>query len=342
VLIARTDIVRLLLIDGARSNKVVISKYPNILAPRHFKTVNDIRIGSEVLFISVINQRKPFLSKGRDYIWRVIWRRIVRDDQLEVGECLSEQRVECLREEAVSVVHGDIGGVELAQARVEAHIQRAMGLPAMVLLADRQGRLGPHAATDIGLDPDELAVAQWALESGAPAGRGTPVLPGARGLFLPLVGTEGPVGVLALFQDPAGAARGAQGLTLALAAQISLGLERARLAEERAEARLRADHEQLRSTLLSSVSHDLRTPLGTITGATTSLLDPGPEAAPGDQRMLLQTIHQESCRLERLVNNLLELTKLESGQVQVRKEWVPMEEVVGAAVGRLEEQLGDR
>jgi two-component system sensor histidine kinase KdpD len=152
------------------------------------------------------------------------------------------------------------------------------------------------------------------------------------------------VGVLALFQAPGASPGGAgpQGLTLALAAQISLALERARLAEERAEARLRADHEQLRSTLLSSVSHDLRTPLGTITGATTSLLDPGPEAAPGDQRMLLQTIHQESCRLERLVNNLLELTKLESGQVQVKKEWVPMEEVVGSAVGRMEEQLGDR
>jgi two-component system sensor histidine kinase KdpD len=152
------------------------------------------------------------------------------------------------------------------------------------------------------------------------------------------------VGVLALFQDAGSSlsAAGPRGLTLALAAQISLALERARLAEERAEERLRADHEQLRSTLLSSVSHDLRTPLGTITGATTALLDPGPEAAPGDQRMLLQTIHQESCRLERLVNNLLELTKLESGQVQVKKEWVPMEEVVGSAVSRLEDQLGDR
>jgi two-component system sensor histidine kinase KdpD len=196
---------------------------------------------------------------------------------------------------------------------------------------------------DLSLETDELAVAQWALDNATPAGRGTPTLPGARGLFLPLVGAETPVGVLALFHD-FGSHRNAasKGLPLALAAQISLALERARLAEERAEARLRADHEQLRSTLLSSVSHDLRTPLGTITGATTSLLDPGPEAAPEDQRMLLLTIHQESCRLERLVNNLLELTKLESGQVLVKKEWVPMEEVVGSAVSRMEEQLGDR
>ena len=118
--------------------------------------------------------------------------------------------------------------------------------------------------------------------------------------------------------------------------------EQARLAEERTEARIRADHEQMRSTLLSSVSHDLRTPLGTIAGATSTLLDPGPDTTPEMRHSLLLGIHQEASRLERLVNNLLDLTKLESGQVQVRKEWVPLEEVVGSAVTRMEEQLGDR
>ena len=237
------------------------------------------------------------------------------------------------------------GGTALQlQERVETYIRQTLGIPALVLLADRKGQLQPRSGAGHALAPDELGMAQWALDQGEPAGRGTASLPGARGLFLPLAGAEAPVGVLALFfesgQEPEG--QDPHGLALALAAQISLALERARLAEERAEARLRADHEQLRSTLLSSVSHDLRTPLGTITGATTSLLDPGPEADPGDQRMLLLTIHQESCRLERLVNNLLELTKLESGQIQVRKEWVPMEEVVGSALGRLEEALGER
>jgi two-component system sensor histidine kinase KdpD len=236
------------------------------------------------------------------------------------------------------------GDAPAIQTRVEDYLRQALGRPALVLLADGKGQLAARSVPGAPLDPDELAVAQWALEHRVPAGHGTGTLPGARGQFLPMLGSEAPVGVLALFQDPGKGRDGgdAKGLPQALAAQISLALERARLAEERAEARLRADHEQLRSTLLSSVSHDLRTPLGTITGATTSLLDPGPEAAPGDQRMLLLTIHQESRRLERLVNNLLELTKLESGQVQVRKEWVPMEEVVGSAVSRMEEQLGDR
>ena len=233
---------------------------------------------------------------------------------------------------------------EAIQERVETFIRQTLGLPALVLLADRKGQVQARSLPGLPLQPDELAVAQWALENAVPAGRGTRTLPGARGLFLPLVGTEAPVGVLALFQEPQAGPGGPdpKGLPLALAAQISLALERARLAEDRAEARLRADHERLRSTPLSSVSHDLRTPLGTITGATTSLLDPGPEADPADQRMLLLTIQQESARLEKLVNNLLEVTKLESGQVQVNKEWVPMEEVVGSAVSRMEDQLGDR
>jgi two-component system sensor histidine kinase KdpD len=239
---------------------------------------------------------------------------------------------------------GEGGDAEAIQARAEAHIRQTLGTPALVLLADRNGQLRPRPEAELALQPDELGLAQWSMEERAPAGHGTAMVPGARCLLLPLVGEEAPVGVLALGPSADAPRNGSHpdGLTLALASQVSLALARARLAEERAEARRRADHEQLRSTLLSSVSHDLRTPLGTITGATTSLLAPGPEANPDDQRMLLLSIHQESCRLEQLVNNLLDITKLESGPVQVKKEWVPLEEVVGAAVSRLEERLGDR
>ena len=224
------------------------------------------------------------------------------------------------------------------QARVEAFLKAELGLTALVLLTDAKGQVRARSDGVPALDAKDLGVAQHALVLGAPTGLGTPVLPGAQGCFLPMVGSESPEGVLALFGDGGRATD----LTQAMAAQIAVALERARLAEERTEARIRAEHEQLKNTLLSSVSHDLRTPLGTITGATTTLLEPGPEARPEDQRQLLVSIHQESRRLERLVNNLLELTKLESGQVRVNKEWVPLEEVVGSAVGRFEEQLVDR
>ena len=236
------------------------------------------------------------------------------------------------------------GPVEAIRTRVEGYLAGELGTPAVLLLADAKGGLQPRGESGHTLDPDELAVAQWALEHGEPTGRGTRNLPGSRALFLPLPQTEHPVGVLAWFGEAAGGGLDPDRLTLlsTLGSQISLALERARLAEERTEARIRAEHEHLRSTLLSTLSHDLRTPLGTITGATTTLLEPGPEASPEDQRWLLATIHQEAGRLQRLVNNLLDLTRLETGEVRVAKEWIPVEEVVGSALSRLEEPLADR
>jgi len=236
------------------------------------------------------------------------------------------------------------GSSEMIQDRVEAYLPGELGAPVLILRADARGSLQAHETAAVRLTPDEMGMAQWALEHKEPSGRGTGTVPGSRALFLPLPGPERPVGVLAWFGEEARMPQDSERMSLlsTLASQISLALERARLAEERTEARIRAEHEHLRSTLLSSVSHDLRTPLGTITGATTTLLDPGPEASSEDQRMLLVTIHQESCRLQRLVNNLLDLTRLESGQVRVAKEWIPVEEVVGSAIGRMEEQLGDR
>ena len=236
------------------------------------------------------------------------------------------------------------GTAEIIQERVESYLPGELGAPVLILRVDAKGCLLSRVNASARLNLEEMAVAQWALEHGEPSGKGTGTLPGARALFLPLPGTERPVGVLAWFGDDSGLANDSdrRSLLSSLASQISLALERARLADERTEARIQAEHEHLRSTLLSSVSHDLRTPLGTITGATTTLLDPGPGATQEDQRMLLTTIHQESCRLQRLVNNLLDLTRLESGQVRVAKEWIPVEEVVGSALSRMEDQLGDR
>ena len=179
---------------------------------------------------------------------------------------------------------GEGGDAEAVQARAEAHIRQTLGTPALVLLADRNGQLRPRPEAELALQPDELGLAQWSMDQRDPAGHGTAKVPGARCLFLPLVAEETPVGVLALGPGPDAPRSGSRpdGLTLALASQVTLALARARLAEERAEARRRADHEQLRSTLLSSVSHDLRTPLGTITGATT--LAPGPRARSQPRR----------------------------------------------------------
>jgi two-component system sensor histidine kinase KdpD len=127
----------------------------------------------------------------------------------------------------------------------------------------------------------------------------------------------------------------------AFAAQMASAVERAELAEETQRARMQVEAEQLRSSLLSSVSHDLRTPLAVITGSASTLLESKPldDAVRED---LTRTILDESERLNRLIRNLLDMTRLESGAVRVTKEWLPLEEVIGAALTRMESRLVDR
>lgn len=113
------------------------------------------------------------------------------------------------------------------------------------------------------------------------------------------------------------------------------------LAEETQKARREVETEQLRSSLLSSVSHDLRTPLAVITGAASTFLE-SPSVNEATRRELVQTILDESERLNRLIRNLLDMTRLESGGVKVKKEWHPLEEVVGAVLNRSEPRLKNR
>ncbi len=161
---------------------------------------------------------------------------------------------------------------------------------------------------------------------------------------MPLKGSRGRVGVLALFPSAAAELEDADERQLleTFAGVVGSALERTDLAEEARRAHLRAETEQLRSALLSSVSHDLRTPLGVVTGATSALLD---EDAPTDEatrRELLQTAHEEALRLSRLVRNLLDMTRLEAGALKVKKGPVSVEELVGSALGRTADRLAGR
>jgi two-component system, OmpR family, sensor histidine kinase KdpD len=193
------------------------------------------------------------------------------------------------------------------------------------------------------LDDRELAVARWVLAHGRPAGRGTDTLPEAPALAVPIIAAgSDPVAALVLRVEPAAALDADQRSFLeSFTRQIALALSRADLDERARQADLRARTEEMRSGLLSAVSHDLRTPLASITGAATTLRD---RAAldPGTRAELLATICEESDRLTRLVSNLLDMTRLESGTVEVDREWLPAEEVIGAALTRTEALLGDR
>jgi two-component system sensor histidine kinase KdpD len=212
---------------------------------------------------------------------------------------------------------------------------------AIVLLPGDQGRL-ETLRKDIPfvLSDTERGVAQWVFDHGEAAGRGTSTLPGSKATYLPLKATGGVVGVLGVL--PEGEAQWTEPdqrrLLEAFAHQAAMAMERWNLAEQNEEARRRMDQEQLRSVLLSSVSHDLRTPLGSITGAASALLAGG-DLPESTRKELLQSIQDESHRLHRLVTNLLDITRFESGAVKLVKEWMPIEEVVGAALNRMEEAL---
>lgn len=122
------------------------------------------------------------------------------------------------------------------------------------------------------------------------------------------------------------------------ARQTALALERVRLAREAEAARISAETERLRNALLTSVSHDLRTPLAAITGAATTLLEARSRLDESTRTDLLESIRDETGRLNRLVQNLLQMTRLESGELRLQREWHPLEEVIGAALERFGDQ----
>jgi two-component system sensor histidine kinase KdpD len=226
------------------------------------------------------------------------------------------------------------------------HVTEVFGIRAAVLLPGPDGQLVRRAG-DLAAGPadsSELAVARWVLEHGQMGGRASATLPGARALYLPLAAARGTVGVLGVEPPPGEALATPEQLHLleTFAAQTALAIERVALVDEAQQARFRSETERLRNSLLSAVSHDLRTPLATITGSASALVEQEARLGAAERRELAQAIQEEADRLNRLVHNLLEMTRLESGGVRVRKDWHPLEEVVGSSLGRVEKRLGER
>ncbi len=192
--------------------------------------------------------------------------------------------------------------------------------------------------------PHEVAVATWSYEHGQMAGNGTDTLPDARAIYVPLSTPRATVGVLAV-EPPQGQfllSPGNRQLLETVAGLIGIAIERDELAEQRSCALVDAETERTRSSLLSSVSHDLRTPLAVIAGTTSTLLAMGDAADSATRASLLTEVYDESNRLTRLVENLLSMTRLESGVTVVDKQWYPLEDVVGSTLGRLRKETSGR
>jgi two-component system sensor histidine kinase KdpD len=223
------------------------------------------------------------------------------------------------------------------------HVAEVFQCQAVVLVRDPQGRVRyprerPSEAAYRGAD---LAVAQWVADHGRRAGLGSDTLPAAPALYLPLNAGADTLGVLAVL--PTHRRRvllpEQRHLLETFAGQLALALERARLAEIAESARVAAEAESLRNTLLASISHDLRTPLSVMAAAGSTLADRGAALDEPTRAALARSIEQKAREMADLVSNVLDLTRLDSGEITLRREAEHLEELIGAALHRCEERL---
>lgn len=217
------------------------------------------------------------------------------------------------------------------------HVAATSKAQSLVLMPE-DGRLGIRAAypPEDQIDDKAKIAADWAWEKGEPAGCGTGTLPSSDWLFLPLRTAERKLGALGIrFPDDRPALGPDERRLLdALAGQAALAIERSLLNKDVEEARVSAETEKLRSALLSSISHDLRTPLASIIGGVSSLMNFGRQIDESGRKELLQTVRDEAERLNRFVGNLLDMTRIEAGAMQPKLGWVDPEEIVATAVKR--------
>ena len=235
----------------------------------------------------------------------------------------------------------ELSGV-LTQVQVleisDKHIEASFHAKAVILLPDAQRHFArnrtprkrpasPHM---------DLAIAQWVYDNGKPAGFGTDTLPGSRIHYAPLPAPMRTRGVLAVEPEMARLLLIPEQRRLleTFAALIAIALERVHYVDVAQGALVRIESERLRNSILSALSHDLRTPLTVLLGLAESLALTGP-ALSGQQQEVATAIRDEAIRMNALVNNLLDMARLQSGEVRLNRQWQPLEEVVGSAVAAL-------
>ncbi|MCK9363707.1 MAG: sensor histidine kinase KdpD [Syntrophales bacterium] len=226
------------------------------------------------------------------------------------------------------------------------HISEVFHSQIVILVLDKKGELAA-SETRVGtfsIDRKELSVARWAFDNRHSAGLGTDTLPGAKALYLPMVASSGVVGVVGVL--PENAERGFDPEDIhfleSFVNQTAMAMERIMLAKEVQEEHLKAEAQNVKNTFLSSISHDLRSPLAVVAGAASTLLEKDASLDRPARLELLHTIYEETDRLERIIRNVLNLTRLDSGTITVHKEWQPLEEIIGVVLNRFADRFRER
>lgn len=239
---------------------------------------------------------------------------------------------------------------ELASARgrnaiveiIRKHLEDTFGVIATVWLPDKEDLVVLVSPTGLESELREERAAWWAQERKQPSGMGTSTLTGARGYYIPMEGSENVVGVLGFIPKETGQQFTAEERALfeTFGALAASALERVAAADRVEQHKVEAESERLRNTLLSSVSHDLRTPLASIKGVISSLMMEEMDLNPETKKDLLHSAYTEVARLERIVSNLLDVTLLESGRLTLKKDFYFLPELIGSAIKQVEPQLG--
>jgi two-component system sensor histidine kinase KdpD len=260
-----------------------------------------------------------------------------------------QARVAAHRERRTALLYGMSRQLAMARSRAQMadiairHVSEVFASRVALLFPDEQGHVASATADareELYAQPD-TGVAQWVFDHGKPAGLGTDTLSGSAGLYLPLSGSEAVLGTLAVL--PANPRR----VTLpeqfrlleTFAAQIGLALERADFAVHAQAAEVRAEAEAIRNALLASISHDLRTPLATISAGAATLAGNLDNLGAAERRALAICVSEEAERVSERITTLLDLVRLETGAIQPRLDVYALDEIVGTVLHRLERRL---
>lgn len=230
--------------------------------------------------------------------------------------------------------------------RLVKQVAETVGRSIAVMLPDKAGKLSvwaeyqsqgkPLSLTE---EPLEAAAAAWAFEYGRAAGSSTDISPEARYFYVPLKTNDSTVGILAIHLTGLRVSPEEKRLIEAWVGLAAIAVERVNYAEKAREAALLAESDRLRTALFNSISHELRTPLSSIVGSVSTLLEAEGVYSEKARHELLETIYEGAARMERLITNLLDTARLESGMMRLKIDWCDMVDIIGTALQRLGEAV---
>ena len=264
----------------------------------------------------------------------------------------SQAKVASHRERRAAALYSMSKELSSTQSEAEAvltavkHLYSEFSSPNVILFPDDHGRVKYPRSEGIlqSFRGADLSVAQWVFDHNEIAGQGTNTLPGTEAIYFPIHNDDKVLGVLALL--PINLRRvflpEQQKLLDTFLRQIGQAVTRIRFSEQARTTQMQMEAERLRNSLLSAISHDLRTPLATIIGSASAIVQDKGELKPQDRLALGQGIVDEAERMSNLVNNILDMARLEAGVLELNKQWYPLEEIIGTVLTVLHKQLADR